>query len=188
MKPRIGRPRLPYSEVRQNAVYLWMQPDEKVRVREEAKRNARSMSEQCLIWVRAALSNPALFNDLDQLRQKQAVTARRVLLDSGWKVQAKDPNYTEGEHLLAPEVAYSPTKGFISDEELERPMANGVNVHDVEPIVRGILEACRIPGVDRPLWHRTIIKSMLALAPQLPQEAEQETSPASPDKKEGEAA
>jgi hypothetical protein len=162
MKPKIGRPRLPYSEVRQNAVYLWMQPDEKVRVREEAKRNARSMSEQCLIWVRAALSNPALFNDLDQLRQKQAVTARRVLLDSGWKVQTKDPNYTEGELLLAPDVTYSPARNFISNEELERPF-DGVDVRNVDAVVRGLVEA--VPNFERQDWYRAIVKAMLTVAP-----------------------
>jgi hypothetical protein len=60
-----------------------------------------------------------------------------------------------------------------------------VNIQVVDPLVRALLEAVNIPGVNRPRLHHAVIRALFSVVPrrsdELPKEGRGE-EPASPDK------
>src|SRR5262245_38859659 len=140
---RGGRPRLPPDQKRSKPLFVLMTPSEHQGLVDLAKRNSRSLSEEVVRRLRATLQRPD-WEDSIELLADNSRTARRVLLEQGWR-QWDDPRY--GSMLLAPGSIVPPSSsgsGFISDEQAAQlpPRTGGLSWSSgqyVDPLVTGEL-------------------------------------------------
>jgi hypothetical protein len=191
-KTKMGRPRKTEPKL-DHIVYVGMYANERALLEAEANRAGRGLSEQVMYWLRIVFADLDIWRGVADLRNPEAVfrleritLAKRILLESGWRIHGDD-NYT-GDVMLAPGVEHSPSGGFIKDDNEPLP---DIDSRSIEKTLKGMFTLFDIPAHDRPALRRALLRALVKTVPatkeagwktKMPQEAEQETAAASPDK------